>query len=225
MEPRAYDFRALARQSLAGYWGTAVLICFIAALLGDGALTPDTIIMSRFRESIAFFPFMGFVALFGVAIFVISGAVELGVNTVFCRKVLRDMPEPAVASLFDRFNILGKALGLSCFRALFVFLWSLLLVVPGIIASLRYAMASYLMAEHPGMGIREAMDESKRLMRGNCGRLFCLELSFIGWVLLSALTCGIGLLWLTPYIKTAESAFYLHLTGRVLETGQGAAQD
>ena len=99
-------------------------------------------------------------------------------------------------------------------RSIFVWLWSLLLVIPGIIAIYRYAMMPYLMAEFPDLGALDAMRESKRLMQGNKWRLFCLELSFIGWYLLSILTLGIGLLWLLPYVSASRAAFYLEITGR-----------
>ena len=70
------------------------------------------------------------------------------------------------------------------------------------------------MAEHPEIGVMEAISQSKALMRGNKWRLFCLQLSFIGWGILSTLTMGIGNLWLAPYRNAAETAFYLELTGR-----------
>ena len=98
--------------------------------------------------------------------------------------------------------------------SLLTFLWSLLFIVPGIIASYRYALAPYLMAENPDMGVMEAIARSKELMNGSKWRLFCLQLSFIGWSLLCVLTLGIGYLWLAPYQNAAEAAFYLEVTGR-----------
>ena len=70
------------------------------------------------------------------------------------------------------------------------------------------------MAENPDMGVMEAIGRSKELMMGNKWRLFCLQLSFIGWNLLCVLTLGIGYLWLAPYQNAAETAFYLEVTGR-----------
>ena len=97
---------------------------------------------------------------------------------------------------------------------LFVFLWTLLFVFPGIVAAYRYAMVPYLMAEFPELRVMEAIRESKRLMKGNKWRLFCLHFSFIGWDLLCTLTMGIGYLWLNPYRMVAETAFYMEVTGR-----------
>jgi len=91
---------------------------------------------------------------------------------------------------------------------IFVLLWSLLLIVPGIIAAFRYSMSFYILADNPDMGIMEAINESKRMMRGNKWKFFCLNLSFIGWAILGVLTLGIGYLWLTPYIEVTMIAFY-----------------
>ena len=115
--------------------------------------------------------------------------------------------------LFSRFDFFGKALLLNLYTALLTFLWSLLLVIPGIIATYRYSLAFYVLCDNPEMSVTECVNESKRLMDGHKGRLFCLHLSFIGWRLLSALTLGIGDLWLNPYVSAATSAFYLERIG------------
>ena len=113
------------------------------------------------------------------------------------------------STLFSHFRIFFKAFGLILFMRLFIFLWSLLLYIPGIIAYYRYSMAPYLMAQHPEMGIREAVNESKRLMAGHKGRLFCLNMSFLGWVLLCVLAFCIGYLLLLPYTQASFVAFYI----------------
>ena len=95
---------------------------------------------------------------------------------------------------------------------LYSFLWSLLLVIPGIYASYGYAMTSYILAENPDLTAREAISRSKQLMDGHRLDLFILQLSFIGWAILSALTLGIGSLWLNPYTEAATAAFYRNLT-------------
>jgi uncharacterized membrane protein len=95
---------------------------------------------------------------------------------------------------------------------LLIILWSLLLVIPGIIAAYRYAMASYIMAQNPEIGALDAIERSKAMMNGNKLRLFCLQLSFIGWMLLSALTLGIGYIFLRPYMQAAYAAFYLDIS-------------
>ena len=96
---------------------------------------------------------------------------------------------------------------------MYILLWSLLLIVPGIMATYSYAMTDYILAEHPELTASEAIAQSKAMMDGSRWRLFCLHLSFIGWDLLCALTLGLGNLALTPYKQAAEAAFYRDLCG------------
>ena len=90
----------------------------------------------------------------------------------------------------------------------YTLLWTLLLIVPGIIKALSYAMTPYVLKDNPNMKSNEAIEESMRLMSGHKAELFLLSLSFIGWALLSLLTLGIGFLWLIPYMQTAYAHFY-----------------
>lgn len=95
-------------------------------------------------------------------------------------------------------------------------LWTLLLIIPGIIKAFCYAMTPYIMVEHPEYSAQEAIDASCDMMRGHLFDLFWLYLSFIGWAILSVLTCGIGFFWLIPYMATSQAAFYFDLkTGNI----------
>ncbi len=111
-----------------------------------------------------------------------------------------------------RWPIRTAALGF--LRALLVFLWSLLFLVPGICASYSYRMAFLLLADHPDWSPWRAIQESKRLMRGHRWRLACLDASFIGWFLLVVVTFGFAGLFVTPYFATANAAFYEDLLDR-----------
>ena len=169
--------------------------------------------LSNFLASDAGTTVMILLAIAGVVLFVIGGGIQLGLIRYNLDLLTRENP-PAFLTLFSRMSIFGRALGLRLMTGILTGLWSLLFVIPGIVAAYRYALAPYLMAEHPEMGVMEAISQSKALMRGNKWRLFCLQLSFIGWGILSTLTMGIGNLWLAPYRNAAETAFYLELTGR-----------
>ena len=97
-------------------------------------------------------------------------------------------------------------------RNLYIFLWSLLLLVPGIIKSFEYYMVTYLMAEFPDMSREEAFRLSKKMMMGNKMDVFILELSFFGWYILTAFTCGIlGLFYVTPYVHATKAELYIKL--------------
>ena len=89
-----------------------------------------------------------------------------------------------------------------------VFLWSLLLIIPGIIKWFSYAMTPFILEENPELSASEAIHRSRMMMRGHKFDLFYLYLSFIGWFILCILTAGIGFLWLGPYVDTALAAFY-----------------
>ena len=91
---------------------------------------------------------------------------------------------------------------------LFTFLWSLLLIIPGIVKSFSYAMTPYILEERPELSANEAIDHSCSMMKGHKFDLFWLYLSFIGWGILCIFTLGIGLLWLMPYMQTSVAAFY-----------------
>ena len=149
---------------------------------------------------------------------VIGGGTEVGYTALHSNLILG--PRVACVDLFSRFHRIWAGICMVVLRSIFVWLWSLLLVIPGIIAIYRYAMMPYLMAEFQDLGALDAMRESKRLMQGNKWRLFCLELSFLGWAFLCMFTLGIGMLWLLPYMASARTAFYLEVTGRSHEQQQ-----
>ena len=91
---------------------------------------------------------------------------------------------------------------------IFIALWSLLFLIPGIIKMFSYAMTPYILEENPELTAGEAIDRSRAMMKGHKFDLFWLYLSFIGWFFLGFLTLGIGMLWISPYLETAQAAFY-----------------
>ncbi len=95
---------------------------------------------------------------------------------------------------------------------IFVFLWSLLFIIPGIIKYYAYSMTHYIIAENPEIDFFEAIKESEKLMKGHKFRLFKLQLSFIGWFILGALAFGVGLFFVYPYFQLAHANFYLDIS-------------
>ena len=155
----------------------------------------------------------GFTVLSFSFVSILVGLVALVLNAgyyCYCFGILRREEMP-YESLFDAFPFAGKVILLSIVEGVFIFLWSMLFVIPGIIAAYRYSMATYIMAENPTIAPTEAIERSKALMDGRKGDLFCLDLSFFGWALLTVLTAGIGALWLTPYMAVSRAAFYRSL--------------
>ena len=218
----ASDFRTWAREVLRGRWGVSIGVCIIGGLLAGGVdMVSGVFQASSEAGSIGMldlaandaWPMMVTVTLASMLIaIVIGGAVALGIAHYFTN--LASHRPSKFGDVFSRFNIWHKGVWMSIVMSFFIILWSLLLVIPGIIATYRYAMVPYLIAEFPDLSVMDAMRESKRLMKGNKWRLFCLGFSFIGWAILASLTFGIGWLWLEPYMQTANAAFYLDVTGR-----------
>lgn len=229
------NYRELARKSLNGRWPMAILICLIGTILG--AMGSDSDVELTFNEDRLIgpvgvkFKFFGItwttsnfsenmLKLLSVAAmvfivieivrFIIGGAIELGMCSYFSKSALG--LEAGVQDEFHYFNIFLKAFALRFMMTLFIILWTFLFIIPGIIAAYRYCLAPYILAEHPEMDIFDAINESKSLMNGNKSRKFRLDLSFIGWAILSSLTFGIGFLFLNPYMKMSEAHFYFSLT-------------
>ena len=110
--------------------------------------------------------------------------------------------------LFAFFQDYTRAFGTAFMVALYIILWSLLLIVPGIIKAIAYSQTYYIAKDHPEYSIDQCIEASMAMMRGHKGEYFMLYLSFIGWFLLGILTCGIGLLWINPYMQTTFAHYY-----------------
>lgn len=234
---KASDFRRMARESLKGSWLLAVGAGLIASLLGGCIITtgggggssgatssnpsPDPLSFQHTVDSITSDPSVTaflFAALAMVSIIaivyliimlVVGGAVSMGYAKFNLNLINKTGPD--IKDLFSEMGRFKAGFVMQFLRGLYILLWSFLLVIPGIIASYSYKMAPYILMENPDMTASQAITASKQLMEGNKWRLFCLEFSFIGWSLLSAITLGIGMLFLRPYMEAAGAAFYREL--------------
>lgn len=183
------ELRRAARERLKGNWGGPILACFIFIVI---------III------IGSIPIIG-----SIITLLITGAFTLGITLYFLEFVGGTIPKVDV--IFKGFNYFTKSLGLYLLMTLYIILWSLLLIVPGIIMSFAYSQAFFILAENPDMKITDILKTSTAMMKGYKMKCFLLGLSFIGWALLSALTFGIGYLWLMPYMQTTFVNFYLDI--------------
>lgn len=130
--------------------------------------------------------------------------------TVFFLRMVRGR-RPDYGWLFEGFKRWWWLFKAYILVGIFTFLWTLLLIVPGIMKSYSYSMVPFILEDNPDITAGGAIDESSRLMDGHRMRLFILDLSFIGWWLLSLLTLGIGFLFLVPYWQAARAHFYAEL--------------
>jgi len=214
------DYRRIAREKLAGNWGIAILATLVAGILGAAIATSgfsfnvniDAELIREFPEYIQriLISYLSFAAtvggILGLIQFILGGVVRLG----YCQYLLNlhDGKPSDIKDLFSQFHRFGDGFCLALLQGIFIALWSLLFVIPGIVASYRYAMAPFVMLENPDMTASEAIEASKQMMNGHKGELFCLDLSFIGWSLLNIFTLGIGSLWLNPYMNMSWAAFF-----------------
>lgn len=235
----AEDFRSIARNALNGKWKIAVLVGLVATLLGAVEdMGPEVKINIDASSADASFEFAGqtifstggglnsdigtflvggftyimiAALIMGAVYFILGSIIKVGYAKFNLNLV--DRLEGSFENLFAYFSDWKTTAAVRFLQSIYILLWSLLFIIPGIIASYSYAMTEYILAENPELSASEAISRSKQMMDGNKWRLFCLQFSFIGWSILCAFTLGIGNLWLTPYKQAATAAFYREVSG------------
>lgn len=263
----AADFRAEARGALRGRWKVAIWTGFVASLIGVGSVVThggggnsnvgrdNSYLVEELRaffRSETWFQIRTFViialvllAVWLIVTIVIGGAAKLGYARFNLNLV--DKKEAALSDLFSQFHRLGDGFCMNFLMGLYVGLWTLLFVIPGIVKSYSYAMTPYILLEHSEMTATDAITKSREVMDGNKWRLFCMEWSFIGWNLLCSapvlialgvlisiavqtesllvifwliplsIPLSVGNLFLRPYREAACAAFYRDISGTEIE--------
>lgn len=220
--------RARARANLAGNWGVSIGVAAVAALLG--ALLTGASFLPQLEANIPafYFPTLQKIAnwlnegiqignmtitlrtgIFTFPAFILGGTLQLGYAQFLLKQ--HDGKEAEFRDLFSQFDRFGTGFAQSFLRTLYTALWSLLLVIPGIVKSYSYSMTPFILADHPELTASEAIQRSADMMDGYKMDLFILELTFFGWNLLAALTLNLGRLALNPYENAARAAFYRQL--------------
>ena len=194
MKLTCQELRDRAWNSLTGkYWSLIIMLLVFAVISGAaGSFT------------------MGLLSLLTLPMSYALSVAFLNVSRTQCN--------PQLESMFTvyRDNFL-KAFLVPLLQGLFVFLWSLLFVIPGVIMAYAYSMAIYVANDNPELSAMDAIRKSRELMDGHKWDLFVLDLSFIGWIFLCLLTFGIGFFFLAPYIEMAPVEFYRELTEQATE--------
>ena len=180
-------YRLEARKALQGKWSLAVgatALFFLATMISQSS-----------GQVIFFLPL------------ILAPALSYGYTVFFLRFSRGE--ESTVSVLFDGFsNRFGTILFVYLVMMVRILLWSLLLIIPGIVAAFAYSQTWFILVDKKDIGALGAIEESKRMMMGHKWQLFLLSLSFIGWSLLTILTLFIGYLWLTPYMWVTFAKFY-----------------
>ena len=208
MRLKAFDYRYNASKALEGKKIFMILITIVYGIL-SGLFTSvvDYFVMKYAGDIVFFERVILFISLMSIvySLFVIS-PINYGYISI-SKKIYRD-EKANVNDLFDGFSNYPKVIMLNLLLFVKTFLWTLLFIIPGIVKSFAYSMNKYILDDNPNMSPKEAIAKSVQLMKGNKFRLFCLSLSFIGWYLVSILTCGILMFYVIPYMQVAFAAFY-----------------
>lgn len=208
-----------AKQYLRGNWGWAIIVFLITAIIvgiftGAGHWLDETYI--NYDGTNIFYQFASPI---GSILLWIGSFIGLSRNIAFLE--LRDdqkeeKPYMAAFSVFTE-NRFGPELINFVLVSIFTFLWTWLLIIPGIIKAYSYSMTPYIVkdmvASDKQVSATDGINASKELMKGHKMALFIFDLSFLGWNILAAITCGIGYLWVTPYYQTAKANFYRRIAG------------
>lgn len=196
------DYKNAALASLSGIWAKAVVATLVLIAINSPAFAPSI------SEKVSGDTSIG-LSLF-VCVYELLVIVPIGVGFMNTFRLLYeendiDLTSNCISLALKHYVhiILGMLL-----VTVLVMIGFLLLIIPGIILGYAYSMVPYLLVERPDMSVTETLKASRTMMKGRKFDLFYLQLSFIGWILLSIITLGIGFIWLYPYMMTAQAAFY-----------------
>ncbi|MFI3229222.1 MAG: DUF975 family protein [Bacillota bacterium] len=187
-----------AKQSLKGVWNDCAIIALVVGIALAAIATVITFV----------FTFANLV----VAIF-LTPAIEISVAYIGLN-LYRKIKNPQFSDMTEGFKCYSKSLEIGIRKYVVIFLYTLLLIIPGIIKKYAYSFANFIMLDDKDITPKDAIKKSEELTNGNKMDLFLLDLSFIGWYLLSAFTCGILALWIVPYHNIAKVAYYQKLRAK-----------
>lgn len=181
------DLKLMAKDNLRNKYGGAIVVCLIYALL-VGALSST-----------------------GIGILLLNSLFTIGLYNAFT--VGRTKENYDLSDLFDPFsNEVSNRITLSVLKNIYIFLWSLLFIIPGIIKAYSYAMSEYISYRNPNMNYKDCIDQSRKIMDGHKMEFFILEFSFFGWTLLSLLTFGIlEIVYVAPYRYATYTLYFENL--------------
>ena len=184
------QLKAQAKEQIKGKLGVLIAVTLII-----GAITGAASFLASFIPGV------------GLAVsIIVTPAFVLSTVRIYLMLVRGGTPE--VKNCFDGFDDFFSAFKVTFLVGIYTFLWSLLFIIPGIVKGYSYSMALYVLADNKGKSARECIAESKAMTEGHKMEIFILDLSFIGWYLLSALTCGLASLYVAPLLNATHANVY-----------------
>lgn len=194
------EIRALSASQMQGNWKAAVIITLIYVVIEAVAMA--------FGQMGNFAAYVSYVLMYLFVLFPLA----FGFYLTFLA-LARDGKPLDIKDFFEGFNtkFYTKAIVVQLLVAIFVFLWSLLLIVPGVIKACSYILAPFIVAENPDISAMDAIKRSEQMMEGHKMSIFLISLGLLGCIILSLLLLGIPMLWIVPYYMSVYSNFYLEV--------------
>ncbi|CQR55529.1 DUF975 family protein [Paenibacillus riograndensis] len=215
------------------YW-KAFVVSLILVILGEGSGLPS---LNNLRSSTrselpgsgldfdwgVLWPFLvlvlfivSIIAILGIAFHILIGSpLTVGSMRYFKQSAEGEVRMGNIGYAFNKDRYWAIVLTM-LWRGFLNFLWFLLLIIPGIVKSYAYSQVPYILADNPNIGYNRAVELSKQMTHGHKFRMFVLDLSFLGWILLGLLALGIGVLFVQPYINATKAELYLELRHNAL---------
>lgn len=218
-----YEYRAHAREALNNHWGEALTVSIVISIITTICSIPSLIgnlgqiLESEMLNTIWWKLLSSQMTILLTLLFV---PVQYALSIALLHRT-RGSEENLSAATFEHTkDNYGRFLAAAVvINILVVFVGLITLAIGAVVLGYVYRMVPYLLSDYPELSIREAMKISREMMRGYKWKLFMLDLSFIGWYIVGIMTCGIGMLLVTPYIQTATALFYDDLKNlRLVET-------
>ncbi|MDW2885155.1 DUF975 family protein [Exiguobacterium artemiae] len=195
------ELKLSAREALSGRWVFMALMFLLFLIIQS----IPTMFSSDANEDIQAIDLIGF--LLNILL------LPLAIGWTWLAMSVARKEQAKIVDLFEPYKIFLKAVGLSIVQSIFLGLWFLLFIIPGIIKSFSYLMTFYILRDEPSIGILDAITRSRQMMDGHKMEAFMLVLSFIGWFLLGLITIGIAFLWVGPYFSVTLAKFYDRIRG------------
>ncbi len=185
--------KEIAKENLKKFWKAYLLIFLISILCNIG-------IELLFNENSTMYACLTLVVSF------FTSTLSVGFNAYILKMIRGE--EPIREDIFQFVGNILPIAAISLLLLLFIFLGGILLIIPGIIMALGYSMVFYIYADNQDLTPMDYLEKSRKMMKGYKWNYFVFGLSFIGWILFSIITLGIGLIWTVPYVCIAEAIYY-----------------
>lgn len=210
------ELKTKAKESLKNKYGDAITFMLLEYLINFGVQTISSMVLFIIQVIYNLYigtSFNSISILFYIILMIVNTIVISLIGfgkTSYYLKISRN-DEVNYKELFNKFELCIPYILIYLITGLFVFMWSILFIIPGIIASFSYTLVYYIKLDNPNMNTFEVINKSKQMMKGYKLDYFILELSFIGWEILGIFTFGLLHFWLTPYKKVTLANFYNYL--------------